>query len=201
MSTPTSHDHHQSQSPKDTVLLQRLQKAIFPTTIYLTDDFKTPYLIAAEATNTQYPKTLPILTIYNEPENKVTNHVLLPATLHPLLSRTYAPNRAIEKQRKSIPFETYWVGFELSFMHRYKKDSDFITALDQAMEIGGLAFIVDEPAQAPVKAFLMEIRGLFRGENDVWASAQRQVHVLDQLVFGKYVALGPEVLAWAGEGE
>lgn len=32
-------------------------------------------------------------------------------------------------------------------MHRYKKDSVFITALDQAMEIGGMAFIMGEPEQ------------------------------------------------------
>jgi hypothetical protein len=86
-------------------------------------------------------------------------------------------------------------------MHRYKQSSDFITALDHAMEIGRMSFIVDDPADAPVKAFMMEIRGMFRDEDDIYASAQRQAHVLDQMVFGKYITLGPEVLGWNGEGE
>jgi hypothetical protein len=201
--SPTPNSHHPlTQSQKDTLLLQRLQKAIFPTTIYLADDFKHTYLISAENTTSNYPstQTLPILTIYNEPENTVTHHVLLPRTLHPILSRKFAPSREIEKQG-ILPETTYWVGFDLAFMHRYKETSDFITALDQAMEIGGMTFIVDEPADAPVKAFMMEIRGLFRDEDDVLASAQRQVHILDRMVFGKYITLGSEVLGWTGEGE
>lgn len=86
-------------------------------------------------------------------------------------------------------------------MYRYKESSDFITALDHAMEIGGMSFTVDDPADAPVRAFMMEIRGIFRDEDDILASAQRQVHIPDQMVFGKYVTLGPEVLGWNGEGD
>lgn len=172
--------------------------------MYLADEFKSKYLISAENVTSTYPspQPLPILTIPSEPADKAIkiNHVLLPGTLHPLLSRNYAPSREIEKQG-ALPKTTHWVGFDLKFMHRYKEASDFITALDHAMEIGGMTFIVDDPVDAPVKAFMMEIRGMFRDEDDVLASAQRQVHVLDQMVFGKYIALGPEVLGWTGTGQ
>jgi hypothetical protein len=200
MSPPSKDLNNQTQSQKDNLLVQRLQRTIYPTTIYLADDFKSPYLISAENLTSSHPphQTLPTLTIHNKPANKVFNHVLLPRTLHPLLSRKFVPSREIEKQ-DILPERTYWVGFELKFMHRYKDPADFIGALDRAMEIGGMAFIVDEPAEARARAFMMEIRGIFRGRDDVLASAQRLVHILDQMVFGKYVALGPEVLGWTGE--
>ncbi|KAJ5905776.1 uncharacterized protein N7473_002692 [Penicillium subrubescens] len=203
--SPTAkEDRPLTQFQKDGLLVQRLQESIFPTTIYLSDDFKSKYLISAENVTSPYPspQQLPILTIHNNPANKTIKitHVLLPRTLHPLLSRYYAPSREIEKAG-TLPKTTHWVGFDLKFMQRYKEGSDFITALDHAMEIGGMAFIVDDPADAPVKAFMMEIRGMFRGEDDILASAQRQVHVLGQMVFGKYFTLGPEVLGWNGEGK
>ncbi|KAJ5380536.1 uncharacterized protein N7496_002964 [Penicillium cataractarum] len=188
-----SSSDHLTQSEKDTLLLQRLERAIFPATIYLTDAPKTSYLPTSDTT----PATLPILTIYHKPENKVYNHVLLPRSLHPILSIKYAPSRELEVQGTLVE-KTYWVGFDLSCMHNYKETSDFITALDQ-MEIGGMAFIVDDPAQAPVKAFMMEITGVFRNEDDILASAKRQVNLLDKMVFGKYVTLGPEVLEWTEE--
>lgn len=86
-------------------------------------------------------------------------------------------------------------------MHKCKEASDFITALYHAMEIGGMAFIVDEPAQAPVKAFMMEVTGVFRDGDDVLASAKRQVNLLDRMVFGKYITPGPEVLGWTEDGD
>ncbi|GLI76286.1 hypothetical protein PoHVEF18_004557 [Penicillium ochrochloron] len=197
-------DRPLTQAQKDGLLVQRLQESIYPTTIYLADDFESKYLISAENVTSPYPcsQQLPILTIHNNPANKTikSTHVLLPRTLHPLLSRYYAPSREIEKAG-TLPKTTHWVGFDLKVMHRYKEASDFITALDHAMEIGGMSSIVDDPVDAPVKAFMMEIRGIFRGEDDIYASAQRQVHVLDQMVFGKYVTLGPEVLGWNEEGE
>ena len=62
-----------------------------------------------------------------------------------------------------------------------------------------MAFIVDDPARAPVRAFMMEIRGLFRDESDVMASAQRQVHILDWMVLRGHVVLGGEVLRGRGK--
>ncbi|KAF3389514.1 hypothetical protein F1880_003898 [Penicillium rolfsii] len=202
--TPKEDPNTLNQSQEDRLLLQRLQESIYPTTIYLADEFKYSYLISAENVISTYPspQPLPILTIHNTTANKTSkiNHVLLPRTLHPLLSRNYAPSREIEKAG-TLRERTHWVGFDLRFLHRYKEVSDFITALDHAMEMGGMAFIVDDPVDAPVKAFMMEIRGLFREEDDIFASAQRQVHVLDQMVFGKYIVLGPEVLGWNGKEE
>lgn len=188
----------QTQAQQDHQLLQRLQKTIIPQTIYLSDDFKSTYLIAAENTQTAHLQPLPVLTVLRAGTTSTTiTHVLLPRTLHPHLSRTYAPTRTLERQA-TLPQKTFWVGFDLKFAHRYQMESDFITALDQAMEIKGMAFIVDEPGQAPVRAFMMEIRGLFRDEADVMASAQRQVHILDWLVLGAYVVLGGEILGGRG---
>ncbi|KAJ5613146.1 hypothetical protein N7510_006340 [Penicillium lagena] len=68
---------------------------------------------------------------------------------------------------------------------------DFVDTLDRSIEILGANFIVDdsEDAVSQQRAFLMEIRGLFRDRWDVLAAAQRHVDLLDQLVRGGFVEL------------
>jgi hypothetical protein len=95
-----------------------------------------------------------------------------------------------------------WVGIPLPTAvirnnnHWHNTPGDFIETLDRSIEMLGVNFIVDDPEDAPSqqRAFLLEIRGLFRDRLDVLASAQRHVDLLDQLVRGGFVELGEEVL-------
>lgn len=54
--------------------------------------------------------------------------------------------------------------------------------------------IVDKPGVVSKHAFWLQVRGFFRGPDDVFAAARKQAGLLRQLVLGGYIVLGPEVL-------
>lgn len=85
-----------------------------------------------------------------------------------------------------------WVGIPLLTAISNNTPEGFVERLDRSIEMLGANFIVDDPEDAPSqqRAFLMEIRGLFRDRLDVLASAQRHVDLLGQLVTGGFVGLG-----------
>lgn len=101
------------------------------------------------------------------------------------------PDKALREQR-------VWVGTDLRYCEA-GRPKEFFDALDSALEDPRVCFVVAYPEQAVAKrAFMMEMRGYFRGWEDVRVAASRHVDLLDQLVAGGYIVLGKGVLVSSG---
>ncbi|KAJ5826235.1 hypothetical protein N7474_003373 [Penicillium riverlandense] len=219
-----------AQHPRETSLIERLNRNILQTIVYLEDEYKGSVLIPAQNPDPAPAKRLSLLTVKDSSSVEHTTHVLLPLSTHPVLDRlsstipSWKPHSSSGPGSRSdsassgtsyssfsnnlphnnieyIPRGTQmvkWVGIPLPTAinnhhhHLHSTPEDFIEALDRSIEMLGANFIVDDPEEAPSqeRAFLMEIRGLFRDRLDALASAQRHVDLLDQLVRGGFVELG-----------
>lgn len=200
----TMKNHHTTH---DKQILQTLQRSILQTTTFLSSDYTGTELISSNPDPTTI-QTLPISTSSSEALKTNTN-ILLPTTLHPLLNRLYIPHKTflaeqyhLQKDRnagkENIPHpavheQRFWVGMRLP-RRAYPTRDAFLDTLDRSIEMLGANIVVEHPGQAgPPRAFLMEVRGYFRGRLDVLAAAQRHVDLLGQLVSWGYLCLGDVV--------
>lgn len=93
-----------------------------------------------------------------------------------------------------------WVSIPLTFYHWCRTAEDFLTGVESALQVESSdpprAVIVDnhKPGLISKHAFWIQVRGFFRGSDDVFGAARRQVCLLRWLVLGGYVVLGQEVL-------
>lgn len=197
------HRANKAAAQHDGKLIQDLQRSILTTINYLADPYIGTQLIAR---NTD-PKLITSAMVYSCRKSRgflVYCHTLLPKGLHPMLNRLYAPSRHFISDQKFEPEDQHvqeqirLVGFDMKdFL--FKKPDDFFNVFEDVLDEGG-AIITDYPNRLdlPRRAFLMEMRGDFRDDNDVLVAAKRHIDVVEKLVKYDYLVLEDDVIAPPG---
>jgi hypothetical protein len=197
------HRANKAAARHDGKLIQDLQRSILTTTNYLADPYIGTQLIAR---NTD-PKLIISAMVYSCRKSRgflVYCHTFLPKDLHPMLNRLYAPSRSFISDQKLQPEDQHvqeqirWVGFDMKdFL--FKRPDDFFNVFEDMLDEGG-AIITCYPNRLdlPRRAFLMEMRGYFRDDNDVLVAAKRHIDVVEKLVKYDYLVLEDDVIAPPG---
>lgn len=194
------------QTQLDKLLLSDLHENTFPTTVYLDEEHTgtgtrthNP-LIPLQNPFPKHTESLVHFSIHSHDETILHNHILLPQTLMPVLDRAFIPSKIwhLENVYSTSEEQTVtWVAVPMTFYHRCRIPEDFLIEVESALQgqwSDRRCVIVDKPGVVSKHAFWLQVRGFFRGPDDVFAAARRQASLLRQLIIGGYIVLGQEVL-------